>query len=348
MRPRTATCLLALAVLCVCLRHDPFGPTADTASPTSPAFPWSAASPGAPATPGAASGLIAPPAPPESAAADLPDRALDALAWGAEWGRDAALVALRPVDVVDDVLERAPAYLRGLFATELLSLNGATQPSAARFLAAYAGYTQAVGRALTAAGEAAAGPAGYGAHTRLRRRVAARFDARYRAAMSAADAHLAEFAERLNVRARAEPTYLLVSKSDFLVYLVGERRNDVLAAFPVGVGAVRGPKSRRGDLRTPECPPARATRTATPFFVGPLIRGDVVPNGGVIARGIGVDSRDAGFGFLEGGWLIMLHGTPDAGSMGTRSSLGCIRMLPRHIEVLFEYVKAGARVVITP
>lgn len=286
------------------------------------------------------------PAPPDPGLDPLP-ALYDAARMSGAAGRDALVQAAQPLPVlVDPLFALIPDVARTLFASELLALHPATADSVTHFLSVYSTYTQSVNAALTAGGEAQAGGAGYGVHTRLRRRIAARYAGDYRRAMAAADTHLAAF--RTHFASPADPTYLIVRKSEFVTYLVGERRNDIRAVFPVGVGAVRGPKARRGDLRTPECPPLRGILTHTPFFVGPLFRGDIVPNGGVITRGIGVDSRDPAFGFLERGWLIMFHGTPDGGSMGTRSSLGCIRMLPRHIELLFEHVRAGARVVITP
>lgn len=246
--------------------------------------------------------------------------------------------------LLEVALEWGPVGVRALFGREVVWLHPAIAESAGRFLARYGEYADAVEAALVKGGDGAVAAVGFGAHTRWRRRVSARFGGRYAQAMAAADAHVAQVRERLG---RVVGRYLLVKKSEFVVYLVGER-NEALAVFPVGVAVKRGQKARRGDLKTPEGPVGRWERDATPFFVGPLYRGDVVPDGGVIARAIGVDSGEREFGFLERGWLIMFHGTPDGGSLGARSSLGCFRMLPRHIEVLFEYVRAGMPVVVEP
>jgi lipoprotein-anchoring transpeptidase ErfK/SrfK len=43
---------------------------------------------------------------------------------------------------------------------------------------------------------------------------------------------------------------------------------------------------------------------------------------------------------------IRIHGTPDAGSIGTNASHGCIRMHMRDVEELFEKVEVGTPVLI--
>lgn len=243
---------------------------------------------------------------------------------------------------------KLPNALRLALGEEVPVVNPAITASACEFLSHYRQYTSTVNRELALRLGPAPSARGARELTRLRRGVSRRHAAQYRRAMAAADRHLSDFAQGLGKRVRDEPTYLLVRKSEFLVYLVGAERNEVYAVFPVGIGTLSGQKERRGDLKTPECPPSKRTVTETPFHAGPLVPTDPFPTAGVITRGIGVSSNDPEFGFLERGWLIMFHGTPNQDSMGTRSSLGCIRLLPRHIAVLFDHVHPNSKVVITP
>jgi hypothetical protein len=240
--------------------------------------------------------------------------------------------------LVDMAVHRVPEVLRHLTQREVPLVHARVAPSAARFLKAYRTYTTAMSHEPV--------PPSMRQAKAARRRTFARWRRAYHAAMAAADRHLDDFSSLMSGAPRR--SYLLIHKSECLVYLVDEDRNEILGMFPAGVGILRGQKQKRGDLRTPECPPGRATVAATPFYVGPLVPDDPYPSGGVITRGIGVVSDDAAFDFLERGWLIMLHGTPDQESMGTRSSLGCVRMLPRHIERLYAHVLAGSRIVIVP
>lgn len=245
-----------------------------------------------------------------------------------------------------ELLRRVPDLLRVCLGEEMPVVNPAIKRSAFVFLETYRRYTIEVDRELARKGRAPT-PGHVRDYTSLRRAVSQRHAALYRRAMDAADRHLAEFKDRLGARVRGEGTYLLILKSQYLVYLIGEANSEILAVFPAGVGILPGQKRRRGDLKTPECPPARRTFTTTPFHVRPMVPDDPYPPG-VITRGIGVSSEEPGFEFLRGGWLIMVHGTPDQGSLGTRSSLGCIRMLPRHIELLYDHVQNDSRVIILP
>lgn len=283
------------------------------------------------------------PPPAEEAEIDLAGPIADMAAPLAAVSRGEAIPLL-----IEQGVRALPAVLRLIWREEVPLLHPAITPSALRFIAIYGDYTRTIRREMAALSEAAAPRPTSRDLTALRRRVSRRHAGRYRKAMQAADSHLANFAASIGGVAKSRSTYLLVHKSRCLVSLVDSERNEIYAVFPSGVGCLPGQKERRGDLRTPECPPERRTRGSTPFYAAPLIPGDPYPTGGAITRGIGVSSTDPEFGFLEHGWLIMFHGTPDQESMGTRSSLGCIRLLPRHIEVLFDYVHENARVVITP
>jgi lipoprotein-anchoring transpeptidase ErfK/SrfK len=186
--------------------------------------------------------------------------------------------------------------------------------------------------------------------TSIRRTAARKHISEYREAVAAATDFIHDFKTRMGDQVKKDQTYLKIQKSTFLIYLMDLKTEKAYCAFPMayGVNPDCGPKTARGDLRTPECAASERTPSSTPFFAGPLYDYDPYPQGGCITRGIGVNSNDPRYDYLLPGTTVMLHGTPDKGCVGSRASHGCIRLLPAHIEVLFDYVKHKAPIVIIP
>ena len=99
-------------------------------------------------------------------------------------------------------------------------------------------------------------------------------------------------------------------------------RPRVVRVYPVAVGADKSP--------TPEGTFAIVNRITNPTYYR---RGKVIPSGAfnpLGTRWIGLDIK--GFG---------IHGTDAPRSIGYRQSHGCIRMLNRDVEELFEQLRPG-------
>jgi hypothetical protein len=224
-----------------------------------------------------------------------------------------------------------------------------TAESARQFLGAYVPYTNMVESEVMGKVSKLASTPSYEKLNSIRKKVTLCHTGDYKRAMRLATVHISDFETCLGDRIEPASTVLRVSKSLYLVSLM-DGSGLAYATFPIAYGANpdRGPKVERGDLRTPESPGGERGAGSTPFFARPLIDADPAADAGCISRGIGVSSTDARFDFLEDGWTVMLHGTPDRGCLGTLASHGCIRMLPEHIKVLFSYIRDGTPIVIDP
>ena len=227
---------------------------------------------------------------------------------------------------------------------------GPTSESGRAFLSVYIPYTRVVETEVQERLAEMKRTPSYEKLSAMRRKVVQAHSKTYKQAMKLANAHILDFETRLGEQVDSTKTSLFIQKSTFLVFLMDDTENRAFAAFPIayGVHPDRGPKSDRGDLRTPESPAGEQTAVTTPFFAHPLVSDDPAPDNGCIERGIGVSSSDSRFDFLDDGWTVMLHGTPDRWCLGTRASHGCIRLLPEHIRVMFNHVRDGTKIVITP
>lgn len=231
----------------------------------------------------------------------------------------------------------------------MLKFHPATSDSAKEFLEAYIPYTQAIAADVDRmAGDLDSKE--YGTLAGLAKKARGKRTGAYQKAMKLALAHIRQFNDELGNLVDPQSTYIYIQQSAYLAYLVDEPTNRALAAFPIayGVKSSLGPKGGKGDLKSPIGLPGERNPGATPFVAHPLVREDPYPSYGCITRGIGVHSKDPRYDFLRGGWTVMMHGTPDPNCMGTRASHGCIRLLPAHITVLFDYVQDGTKIVIVP
>ena len=232
----------------------------------------------------------------------------------------------------------------------MLKFHPATSDSAREFLEVYIPYTQAIAADVERMAGGDLDDKEYGTLSSYAKKARAKRSGTYQKAMKLALAHIQQFNTELGNLVDPQSTYIYIQQSAFLAYLVDEPTNRALAAFPIayGVKSSLGPKGGKGDLKSPVGLPGERNPQATPFQAHPLIREDPYPSYGCITRGIGVHSKDPRYDFLRGGWTVMMHGTPDPNCMGTRASHGCIRLLPAHISVLFDYVQDGTKIVIVP
>jgi lipoprotein-anchoring transpeptidase ErfK/SrfK len=131
---------------------------------------------------------------------------------------------------------------------------------------------------------------------------------------------------------------IVVSKADFTatVYVDGK----IARVFPVAYGANPDGLNKRksGDSRTPEGAFKIVGKAINPAYQPLSIPGGA-PNNPFGTRWMGLN--------IWGG-SIGMHGTSNPSSIGTRASHGCIRMFTPDAEDLFELVRVGTPVVVTP
>ena len=129
-------------------------------------------------------------------------------------------------------------------------------------------------------------------------------------------------------------TFIVISKTELRLYVYGVINNDTLlmAKFPACLSKNKGQKQRRGDMKTPECTPAK------PFYI------DAIKDASAWYH----DFKD-GRGSIKayGAWFLRLvtpghkgigiHGsTNNEGSVPGRASEGCIRLRDPDIILLKE------------
>jgi hypothetical protein len=127
-------------------------------------------------------------------------------------------------------------------------------------------------------------------------------------------------------------THLVIRLSDRRVYVYD--RDRVKTSFPVAIG--------RAGWETPTGSYHVLQMLRNPAWQHPFT-GEIMPPGADNPLG----SRWIGF-WTDGTNFIGFHGTPNAESVGTPASHGCIRMYDRDVTKLFEMVKIGTRVDVVP
>lgn len=127
--------------------------------------------------------------------------------------------------------------------------------------------------------------------------------------------------------------YIVISKCNYMLYLIDNVKNDTLHSFSIGCGKEYGNKIYSGDNRTPEgefkiMSIERSTRWTHDF-----------------KDGFGARRKAYGDWFLRlkvpmftG---IGIHGTCFPETIGTRCSEGCIRMNNNDLRILRQYVYVG-------
>jgi hypothetical protein len=137
---------------------------------------------------------------------------------------------------------------------------------------------------------------------------------------------------RMRLRGLSGKVAVHVDKSDFRLWLTVDGR--VLMERPVGLGR---------ENRTPAGEFVVAVRQKNPTWFRPgeppIPAGD--PRNVLGSRWLGFQATKefAGYG---------LHGTEDAASIGSESSAGCVRLRNEDIELIFDFVPLGTRVLVRP
>ncbi len=126
--------------------------------------------------------------------------------------------------------------------------------------------------------------------------------------------------------------HLVIKLSDRRVYVYDH--DQVKTSFPVAIGRV-GWETPTGSYQVLQM-------LRNPAWQHPFT-GEVMPPGADNPLG----SRWIGF-WTDGTNFIGLHGTPNAESVGTPASHGCVRMYDQDVVKLFERVKVGTPVQVVP
>lgn len=125
---------------------------------------------------------------------------------------------------------------------------------------------------------------------------------------------------------------IIIDKPAFRLYVV-EQENDTVASFPVALGINYGQKQRRGDHRTPDGTFSIRSIEDSSGWEGDASGSDYGP----------------WFMRLSGQWEhVGIHGTNRPESIGTRASLGCVRLHNEDLLKLRQLVDVGTKIIITP
>jgi hypothetical protein len=150
-------------------------------------------------------------------------------------------------------------------------------------------------------------------------------------------------------KGRIDPAnvYLRIVKNDYMIYAVEKGTERLIFAFPMSYGLHpdAGNKEGEDDWRTPETPDYARSYQSTPMRIGRRLGYSVRP--GMITRNMGIESdRPEDKFWVKWGMNVVIHGSPNFASIGSRASHGCIRMLPNDAKELFELTEKGTPVVI--
>lgn len=128
-------------------------------------------------------------------------------------------------------------------------------------------------------------------------------------------------------------THIVIDKPSYRLYALGEK-GDTLAVYPVALGMNYGQKMQDGDHKTPEGEFKIVSIEDSQKWEGDASGSDYGP---WFMRLGGLESPHIG-----------IHGTNKPESIGTRASLGCIRLHNNDLRKLRRMVSVGCKVTITP
>lgn len=144
------------------------------------------------------------------------------------------------------------------------------------------------------------------------------------------------------------PTYFILPSAprEGIVLNVAELRvyyypanSDQVYTYPVGIGQM--------GWKTPVGKTTIVQKRANPVWIPPpSIHAEAARNGRSLPAYVPAGPKNPlGLYALNFGWTnYRMHGTNAPGSVGLRSSHGCIRMLPEDIDSLFHQVEVGTKV----
>lgn len=140
------------------------------------------------------------------------------------------------------------------------------------------------------------------------------------------------------------PFHCVVDKSDFRldVYLAGPEGDMYVRSFPVGLGEY-------GSTPVGSFVVRRHSKLIDPEWVNPRTGERFVgsnPANPIGERWIGLQGTDSETELMRG---YGIHGTIEPQSIGKESSMGCVRLLPADIELLYDMLlETKSKIVIQP
>jgi hypothetical protein len=144
-----------------------------------------------------------------------------------------------------------------------------------------------------------------------------------------------------------ENYYIQIVKKDYLLYLRRKADHSLIFAFPIAYG--KNPdgldKKELFDYRTPETPIHLRTPEKTPFYIAQRFEQPLSPE--MTGKPLGIASKLQEHSFWSrNGLKIIIHGTPNFLSIGTKASNGCIRLFEKDSQILYDMTVKETPVII--
>ncbi len=141
--------------------------------------------------------------------------------------------------------------------------------------------------------------------------------------------------------------YLRISKKNFVLSVHRISDDDALFIFPISYGfhPDGADKQMPDDGRTPVTPKMQSKPQYTPHFIARRINETCKPGMTGACMGIGSRREEDQF-WSQFGMNIAIHGTESFGTVGTRSSNGCIRLFHKDAQILFPMTYEGMPVIL--
>ncbi|MBW7874819.1 MAG: L,D-transpeptidase [Candidatus Cloacimonetes bacterium] len=145
----------------------------------------------------------------------------------------------------------------------------------------------------------------------------------------------------------AKPYYLRISRKNFLLSLHRLDNHEALFFFPISYGfhPDGADKQKPDDGRTPRTPRFNTSPANSPHFIARRINETCKPGMTGACMGIGSRRPEDQF-WSQFGMNIAIHGTESYGTVGTRSSNGCIRLFHKDAQILFPLTYEGMPVIL--
>lgn len=141
--------------------------------------------------------------------------------------------------------------------------------------------------------------------------------------------------------------YIHICKKSYLLYLRQKTDQQIIHLFPIAYGKNPDGQTKKEafDCRTPDTPTALRSVEKTPFYIAQVF--DKPLNREMSGCPLGIASTLPEHNFWSrNGLKILIHGSPNFLFIGTKASNGCIRLLEKDSQVLYNFIRIGTPVII--